>query len=287
MNRRYNILAIPVMAILLAASLAAAGGPVLFQFKYQKGSVSNYSMDMSQQMQMTTSLSPGATQKIGTSMKAEFSQKVKSFKNGKAALEIGFQKLDAQAQVGGSPMPIPGLDGFTKIKIEMNADTRGQTSDVKVLNTDSLTPQAKQMASELQKSWAQNSLVFPAKPIAPGASWSIDREVPTAVGGTSLATKVSSKYKFIGMEKHMGKTAAKIDTNVKVSLHGTATQMGIPMKTDMDGSGKGTTWFLVDEGKMLHAEADIVVKGTVKGQQSGQSFNTNMNIDMKMDIKLK
>ncbi len=287
MNSRKKILFLSSIALLLTSSLATAGGSTLLQFKYKKGGVSSYTMDMNQQMQMTSSMAPGTTQKIGTNMKADFSQKVKSVKNGKATLEISFQKLDAKAQVGTNPMPIPGLDGFTKVKIQMTADSRGQMSDVKVLKTDSLSPQAKQMAAELQKSWAQNSLVFPAKPIAPGATWSVDRELPTDIGGGSLVTKVSSKYKFIGMEKHMGKTAAKISTDVKVSLHGTAMQMGVPMKTDMDGSGKGTTWFLIDEGKMLHTDADIVVKGSVKGQQSGQSFSTDMNIDMKMDIKLK
>ena len=177
------------------------------------------------------------------------------------------------------------LDPLLERLIE--AENSRQREKIILIPSESLTPQAKQMATELQKSWSQNSLVFPEKPIGPGATWTINRELPTSMGDGSLVTKVSSKYKFVGMEKHQGKNTARIDSDVKVSLHGTATQMGIPMKTDMEGTGKGTTWFLVDEGKMLHTNADVKVGGTVNGQQAGQNFSTEMNIDMKMDIKLK
>lgn len=278
----------PVAAALLLFALPAFGGPQTLRYKFDQGASHKYRMVLDQTMDMNSSVAPGVTQTMKTHMDVDFTHKVIEPTPNGARMEIGFTRMDAKAEFGGNEMPVPGMDEISKAKLELDMTARGEMKNVELKNTEGLSPQAQQIALEMKKSIAQNALVFPDKALNPGQTWTTEQDVPTNMGaGQDLMMKVVSAYKFTGMTKHLGRQAARIETKVKISLHGKTTQMDVPIQADLDGAGEGTAWFLPDEGQMLHTQADFKIDGQVVGTQQGRELTTKMKIGMKVDMKLK
>lgn len=278
----------PVAVALLLFALPAFAGPQPLRYKFDEGGSHKYNMVLDQTMDMSSSVAPGVTQTMKTHMDVDFTHKVIEPTPDGARMQIGFTRMDAKAEFGGNQMPVPGMDEISKVKLELDMSARGEMKNVELKNTAGLGPQAQQIAREMKKSIAQNALIFPAKPLAPGQTWTTEQEVPTNMGaGKDLMMKVVSTYKYTGMAKHLGRQAARIETKVKISLHGKTTQMDVPIQADMDGAGEGTAWFLPDAGKMLHTQADFKIDGQVIGNQQGRKLTTKMKIGMQVDMKLK
>ncbi len=286
MHRQHFSTAALLPVLLLA--LPAVGEAQTLRYKFDEGASHKYRMVLDQTMDMNSSVAPGVTQTMKTHMDVDFTHKVLKPTPDGARMEIGFDRMDAKAEFAGNEMPVPGMDEISKAKLELDMSTRGEMKNIELKNTEGLGPQAQQIAREMKKSIAQNALVFPDKPLAPGQTWTTEQEVPTNMGsGKDLLMKVKSTYKFTGMAKHLGRQAARIETKVVISLHGKTTQMDVPIQADMDGSGKGTAWFLPDVGQMLHTQADFKIDGQVIGTQQGRQLTTKMKIGMKVDMKLK
>jgi hypothetical protein len=270
------------------ASVALAGGPVKLRYKFKKGQNLKYGMVMDQAMDITTDAAPGFAQKIKMHMDVGMYQKVTGVEKAAATLEVGFTKFDAVMEMAGNKMPIPGSEGFKKMRMSMRMTELGKMDEPKILNADDLDASVKQMAEQMKKSMSQNSLVFPEKGIAVGESWSMDTEIPANLpGAPDLKMKFKSTYKLLGFEKCKGGKCAKILAKVKVSLHGKAEAGGVPTQADMDGTGEGENLFNVMKGIMVKSKASMTISGDVKATAQGQQVSSKikMGINLTMDLK--
>ncbi len=286
-----RIFARPGLTAILCLSMyapALPAGQVELRYKFAEGQKLSYRMTQEQDMEVTSSMIPGSPQKLATRLEVDMYQKVLAGRKGGARVEVGFERVDARAQFAGNSIPVPGMDEITRVRLELDMTDRGETSKVELHDADKVGPQARQIAHDMKKSIAQFTLVLPDEPIEPGETWSVTQEIPARLGGAKdLMMKVESTNKFVGMEKQRGKRAARIDTKLKISLHGKTEQMGTPMKADMDGSGSQTSWFLVKQGHMLRVKAEFEIEGAVTGSSQGTSFSTRYKIGTKVDMNLK
>ncbi len=283
-------LRILVVCVLTLAfeSLVLAGGPVKLRYKFEKGQNLKYGMVMDQAMEVTTDAAPGVAQKIKMRMDVGMYQKVIAVEKAAAVLEVGFTKFDAMMEMGGNKMPIPGSEGFKKMRMSMRMTELGKMDEPKIINAAELDQTVKQMAEQMKKSISQNSLIFPEKPIPIGGSWDMDTEIPANLPGASeLKMKFKSKYKLLGFAKCKGGQCAKIQAKVTVSLHGKAESSGVPTQADMDGSGEGVNLFDVKRGIMVKSDAKMTIAGDVTATTQDQKVSSKikMDIDLKMDLK--
>jgi len=283
-------LRIPVACVLALAfgTLALAGGPVKLRYKFKKGQNLKYGMVMDQAMEITTDAAPGFAQKIKMRMDVGMYQKVTAVEKAAAVLDVGFTKFDAIMEMGGNKMPIPGSEGFKKMRMSMRMTELGKMDEPKIINADELDQTVKQMAEQMKKSMSQNSLIFPENLIPVGGSWDMDTEIPANLpGAPNLKMKFKSKYKLLGFAKCKGGRCAKIQAKVTVSLHGKAESSGVPTQADMDGSGEGVNLFDVKRGIMVKSEAKMTIAGDVTATAQGQKVSSKikMAIDLKMDLK--
>lgn len=286
-----KIIRSPIPALLAGLSLLAAPalaeGPVQLRYKFAKGLKLSYQMQIAQGMELQSSTSP-EPQQMKTAMDVDFHQKVLAVKPAGAEIEFGFDKVAAEAELGGQRMPVPQMESLDQVVLRARMSERGKMEALEVHNADALPPEAQKMAVEMKKSIAQNALVFPEGPLKKGASWEVEQRVPTQLGGgPALEMRVQSKYTYAGMEEHLGRQAARIETRVQVSLHGETTQMGVPVKADMEGAGDGQAWFLPEKGQLLHTRTEFLIKGKVVGEQEGQQMTTRMKIDTKAEMRLR
>lgn len=269
---------------------ALAADAVLLRYQYKQGEKLRYHMMMKQNMTLTSSLNPNAPQKAGSKMEVDFFHKTKGSQAELKQVEMGFERVVATVEMGGQQIPVPGIDEMSKIGMTFDMDGRGQMTKVELVGAEQVGPQAAQIANEMKKSLAQNALVFPEKKVARGESWTITQKVPTRLPGASgdmVPMTVKTVYKYVGMEKHKDRQVARIDTVIKVSLHGKGQQMGVPIQTDLEGAGDGVAYFDVARGQLFESSADFLVKGKVSGSSKGQPVTTDMKIDMKVTMGLK
>jgi hypothetical protein len=286
-SRNLRILVACVLTLAFS-SVALAGGPVKLRYKFTKGQNLKYGMVMDQAMDISTDAAPGFAQKIKMHMDVGMYQKVTGVETGAATLEVGFTKFDAVMEMGGNKMPIPGSEGFKKMRMSMRMTELGKMDEPKIVNAAELDQTVKQMAEQMKKSMSQNTLIFPEKAIPVGGSWNMDSEIPANLpGAPDLKMKFKSAYKLLGFAKCKTGKCAKIQAKVTVSLHGKAESSGIPTQADMDGSGEGVNLFDVKKGIMVASDAKMTIGGDVTATAQGQKVSSKikMGIDLKMNLK--
>ncbi|MBN2494638.1 MAG: hypothetical protein JXR96_08625 [Deltaproteobacteria bacterium] len=278
---------IPV-ALMLAAWQAQAGEKVDLRFKFSPGEKIVYQMVMEQSMEAETELAPGMIQKVLIKMDMDMYQKTVAADDAGAGLEVGYTRVDATMGVGGQPMPVPGADELTRVKLTMRMTPRGRISDAKIAGADKVGEKARKMAEEMKKSLAQGTMIFPDKAIEVGETWSHKQKLPANIeGAKNLMMDVESQYKLVGMEKHRGKPCAKIQATVKLSLHGKAVQNNIPLQADLEGQGSSVNLFSPELGRSLQTRTRMDIGGTVTATAQGRDIKTSLKIGTtaQMDVK--
>lgn len=277
-----------VFGTLVLSQAALAEGPYQLRYRFPEGLRLVYRMVLDQTTEMTASTHPGPAQKMGTRMDVDLYHKVIAPAGDGARMEIGFERVEAKVELGGNRLPVPGMEEIDRLKMALTMSSRGQMSAVNLIDADKLGPQAQRITQEMKKSIAQNALVFPDKPLMPGEGWSSEQRVPTNLGsGQDLMMDVKSSYKLVGIERQAGKSIARIETQVALSLHGKTEQMGMPIQADLEGSGTGVALFLIDAGQMLQTQASFAIQGQISSQNQGQQATTGLKIAMQVDLKLK
>ena len=98
---------------------------------------------------------------------------------------------------------------------------------------------------------------------------------------------LKTTYVYQGMFKYEDVLAAKVDTTVTLSLHGSSKQQGIVLQTDMEGKGTGSAHFLPEKGRLYAIELDFFIDGRTAGQHQGKEFASTMKISTKYRLLLK
>ncbi|MBW2699934.1 MAG: hypothetical protein JRF33_03860 [Deltaproteobacteria bacterium] len=277
-----------VAVLMMTGSVVWAGDAVKLRFKFKPGDKQVYRMTMGQKMEVETDMAPGMTQKVNITINTDMYQKVLKQDGTGAVLEVGYTRMDANMSVSGQPMPIPGADELTKVRMTMKMSELGELGEAKVVSEKGLGNKALKMADEMKKSIAQGAMIFPEKALKPGDSWSHKQKVPTKLAGTKdMNMDVVSVYTFVGMDKFKGKPAAKVTAKVKILLTGKAVQNNIPMDTNLSGRGSSVSFFSVEDGRTLKTKTNMDIQGTVIASAQGKKFNTKLKIKTKVEMTLK
>jgi hypothetical protein len=277
------------VGLCLAGASARAEEPVELRYRFQPQMKLVYRMLLDQTTEMSGGPAAGAPQKMGTHMDVDFYHKVLEPVGSGARMEIGFERVDAKVELGANKFPVPGLEEISKLRMGLEMTARGEMKNVTLQNAGDLSAQSKQIAEEMKKSIAQNSLVFPDQALRVGQSWSTDQKVPASLGGggQELLMDVKSRYTLAALEQKDGKRVARIATRVNLALHGQTVQMGVPIQADLEGSGEGLAWFWIEQGRLLQSQAEFKIRGQISGDNQGQKSTTGLAIGMRVDMKLK
>jgi len=290
MRRLLFALALAGMVPLAArAQPAPAAGPAVdLRHRFQPGAVHTYRLVLEQRLEVRTSLSPEEAQRFASRLAVDTRQTVRSAGSEGAVLELAFGAPEATMSLQGVQMPVAGLDGLARLKLTMRMTDRGRLSEVEALDAPELPPEVEGLAAELKKNLTRNAVVFPDRPVAPGESWTEERAVPAGLpGAEGLSMAVQATYTYRGMEKALGRSCARVDSQVVLGIRGRLTQCGLPVEADLKGRGQGQACFSLEEGRLVRTRAGLSVDGTLQASQGGQAVTTTLALEANLSQELK
>lgn len=127
--------------------------------------------------------------------------------------------------------------------------------------------------------------VFPAEPLAPGASWkrSLDQKIPMFGN-----LKVELDNTFAGTEEHAGSRCARIDVAGKLTFEKSAEPSPIPVEVSIASPAlAGTMYFALERGRFLEmrleTSMDMHFSAKVEG---GGGFEMEMGMTTGQTLRL-
>lgn len=249
MIRRMVFLVVALVGLSFAAQSAAQ--EVLFTYEFEAGSSHRYGVKLNQEMDF----GGGAMGQI-----ADFEVTVKclSVTDGKAAMEMKFDKADMSRSMFGNMAADPLAEAIVGVAVLYTVDNTGEVTDIKQSGYSEAWDQLQPFVEPLVKNWY---VPLPGKAHAPGAGWEQTKKDKGA-GGMDVST--TATYKFKEMKKQGARECAAVNCTTESVLSGQSTNaMGT---FSVDGDGKGKVEFLFDPA------ARLIVK-----------LKANMSVDMQLN----
>jgi hypothetical protein len=222
-----------------AASLAvqASAQEVLFAYGFEAGSSNRYRVKLSQEMEFGA----GAMGQFGD---FEVTVKCVSVTDGKASMEMTFDKADMSRTMFGNMSSDPTSEAMVGKSAVYTVDASGEVSDFKPGGSYAEWDQIQQISQAIvESSWY---VTLDGRKASPGESWDASRK-DTAPGGVEVAS--TGTYKFKEMKKEKGRDCASVVLESTNVLSG---QTSNPMGTfDVTGEGKGKFEFLFDAAQRM------------------------------------
>ena len=277
-----------VLSSILPLRAVPAAEAVEMRFKFQSGQTHAYHMRAEQETEASSDLSPGTVQKTSISTSAVLREKVASVSAGSASMEFGFDSFSAWQLVAGKAYPVDGGEALGKIRIGLNMSPLGELSAVHVLNPGEIDRAARRVAESMCLSLSRQALMLPERPVSPGDSWQVEKEIPSILPGThGLNMRLSSTYKFAGTKKVRGMNCARIEVRVSLSLRGKAERAGVPIGAELAGEGRGESLLAIEAGLLLSSHSQMEISGDLTAGTKGQMVKTNIKLALKTGLILK
>jgi hypothetical protein len=211
---------------------------VLFAYGFEAGSSHRYRVKLNSEMDFSGN-------SIGQIAEFEVTVKCDSVTDGKAAMEMTFDKADMSRTMFGNIAADPMAETIVGKAVTYTVDANGEVSDIKPSGYYEGWDQMQPFVEPLVKSWY---VPLPGKAYAPGAEWEQTRK-DTGMGGMDVAT--TAQFKFKEMKKEDGRECASVVCDATSTLSGKAvTAMGT---FETAGEGKSKIEFLFDPAARLVA----------------------------------
>ena len=227
-----------VVALAGVSFTAQAAEEVLFAYAFEAGSSHRYRVKLNQEMDFS-----GAS--MGQIADFEVTVKCVSVTDGKAAMEMTFDKADMSRTMYGNMSGDPMAEAIVGKSVVYTVDAKGEVSDIKPSTYHEGWDQMQPFVEPLVKNWY---VPMPGKAYAPGGEWEHSKKDKGA-GGMDMAT--TAQFKFKEMKKEDDRNCASVVCDAVSALSGqSANAMGT---FSVDGEGKGKIEFLFDPAAHLIA----------------------------------
>ncbi|RME04342.1 MAG: hypothetical protein D6805_03370 [Planctomycetota bacterium] len=284
-----------VMSSAMAFGQTTSREEVLLQWKFKKGQSLRYKQVMNMEMAMAM---PMGEQKFTISFSSWFTQKVVEVsKDGIATLKLKFDRVKTKVNAGPGrsfSFDSKNPDDAKKIgdpRFKALTDLVGKAITVKVDKTgkvqkiQGLSGQPGSPFTLKKRDIEDMFLNFPMGPIRVGASWT-KKQVRDMNG---MPMRIDAKFKLSDITKSQGRTAAKIDTKMKISMDISKAnnplfkQMKIQVKKS---EGSGVFHFAIDEGYMLSAQGTTTIDMEMSGAMGENKFRMSQSVRVKNKLEL-
>jgi hypothetical protein len=274
-----------LMIALLLCSLAGTGckQEVKLGYNLPKDDVSVYKLKIITDEHIT--LLPDNKNISGKqTFEAEVTQKVTNIdKDGNLTVEMTYNNLKQVVEADGKTQEIPTGKNEGK-SVSMKMSKLGKILDYQTEDDND--------SSENLKQLGQMNAVFPAKPLAVGASWDDESEqkLPFPKGmDISIVQKIKNNYKLEALEKLNKLDCAKIslDSTITRKLEKGAKAAKVPIENKGQGELKGTLYFGVKKGKIVKTEMKSTMNGTATvpvAKDKTQKISTKSETTMTMEL---
>jgi hypothetical protein len=213
-----------VALLALASVLPSMAADVIFMYKFEAGTSERYRIKLNQE----TDFGSGA---MGQIADFEVTLKCVSVTDGKAAMEMTFDKVDISREMFGNISSDPVADMVVGKTLAYTVDADGNVSDTAPSPYFDGWEQVQGFLEPLAEGWYMN---LPGKPVAVGGSWDHSKQ-DKGVGGMDVAT--TEHFTFKEMKKEAGRECALVVGEVETALSGeSSNQMG---SFAVSGGGKG------------------------------------------------
>jgi hypothetical protein len=208
----------------------------MFTYAFEAGSSHRYRVKVNQEMDFG-----GNT--MGQIADFEVTVKCASVADGKAAMELTFDKADMSRSMFGNLAADPMAETIVGKSVNYTVDAAGEVTDIKPATYYDGWDQVRQMVESFIESWY---VPLPGKAYAPGATWE-HSEKDKGAGGMDVAA--TGTYKFKERKQEGGRDCASVTGEIATELSGQSVN---PMGTfTVEGGGKGKSEFLFDPAARL------------------------------------
>lgn len=269
MIRRVLFTVISVCGVLMA--LQASAQEVLFTYKFEAGSSERYRVKLSQELDFGGNA-------INQISDLEVTLKCLSVTDGKAKMEMIFDKADMMREMFGSQSADPLAEALAKHGVTFIVDQTGDVTDVQQSGAYEHWDQVQSFVEPVVKGWY---VMLPNKPYAPGATWE-DTHKDKSADGTDVTMITHFKYKE--NKKEDGRDCASVVGDAQTRASGNSVS---PMGTfSVDGGGKGKVEYLFDPVAQIvvKLKAKMNVDMTLTPAAGGDNIGTSVTYQLEREL---
>jgi len=247
----------------------------ILQYHQEKGAVSTYSYDTSNDMSITAA---NQTMDMTIGITAQMSYSIEDVKADKITYKLLLEdvKITTGGSMGGAVAnSIPDIQNMFKNPMLITSTKEG--AEQTFINAKDF-----QQFQNMNMS-GQNFnflLEFPKGRVKINDTWSSKQIKDESVSGMSTRETENNNYILAGIEKRKDFECVKIQNNFTISVSGGGEQQGVT--ADVAGSGKGTNtiYFAYKEGMIIESvmESDMNITGSVMGVSIPISAKTKCTV---------
>jgi hypothetical protein len=299
------------------SKFTAPSGPIEFKLKWPVGERIVQSLDLKQNSEISVPMQPNPIKQEMTMGQTYGLSVLKETADGGREVEMEFLSMRMNIAQGGKSMvdydsakkapadnsnPVAGI--FKKmigVKIKFVMDASNQVQRVEGLDelSNRLTTGGRGDASAMFKSMfnegyfkqmMDHSQNLPPKPVQPGDTWPVKREI---MMGDLGAMVMAYDFTFQSWEQHGKRTCARLDFQGTVkSRPGQAPAPNGMNINIQDGNTSGTSWFDPELGMFIDSTFNQDIKMTMtmpmggRGKAAGQTMTMTNNMSQVISIKL-
>ena len=262
-----------VISFLCAASAAgqAAAQDVLFAYKFEAGSSHRYQVKLSQELDFGGNA-------ISQIADLEVTVTCASVSDGKAVMDMTFDKADMMREMFGSQNADPIAEAITGRGVTFTVDATGEVGDIKQSGYYDGWDQIRAFVEPMVKGWYVR---LPNQAYAPGAKWD-NTDKDKSADGTDVT--MISHYQYKENKQLGGRNCASVIGDIESTASGRSIS---PMGTfDVDGGGKGKAEFLFDPSAQMivKLKAKMSVDMNLTPAAGGDAVDTSVTYQMEREL---
>jgi hypothetical protein len=226
-----------------------------------------------QTAKISTSVQTGeTTQKINTSIEIRMTETVKDTGD-VTVVEVRFDDVTGTLRFGSQLKSIDEMEGLQGTTTSLKLSRDGRIIELKGLED---VEYFKKSGEQPEQQFEENYGFLPNKIMKPGESWSKKFE------------GIKATYTFERIEKKGKVKCARIAVIQEISTSRTGTEKGMSTKLKIKGTGTGTIWFDIKEGRVLESKIRLSLEGEqqVHGGRRQKSMNVPIRVDQESHRKI-
>ena len=269
MLKRILFSLITVCGVLLA--LQASAQEVMFAYKFEAGTTQRYRVKLSQEI----SFGENSVSQIAD---LEVTLTCKSVADGKASMEMVFDKADMMKEMFGNQSADPMAEALAGHGVTFSVDAHGNVENVQQNGTYDGWDQIHPFVEPIVKGWFVD---LPDQAYAPGGAWDTTQNKKSA-DGTDV--KMTTHFKYKENKKEDDRNCASVTGDVESKATGKSVN---PMGTyNVDGTGKGKVEYLFDPATqvIVKLKAKTNIDMNLTPAAGGDSVGTSVTYQLEREL---
>ncbi|NMB74629.1 MAG: hypothetical protein GYA21_05805 [Myxococcales bacterium] len=272
---------------LTAAPPALPAEPLPLRYRFAAGAAESFWVSSSEELEMSSNIFPNASHRVRLRSRMALLRRITAVDAAGATIELSFPEAEGTLESDGRERPVPQLAALTAARLVLRQDERGEFAEARLLEPETLEPAARFLAQEFANSLSRPALVFPERALAPGDTWSVQREVPLSFpGGSDLRVEMDITFRLEELPAG-GRAEARISAQARASLDERRGKEGSLLSAKIQAAGTGEFRFRPDTGRLVSSRTELSLSGELGTSDAGRDIVHRISMKLASETRAR